>query len=177
MSERIVKVLISRKTDNNHSVLLLTDTSTGKAQRFIIDNSQYNTREYMTYLLAVELSKLEKELASNPDNDNRYTFITAETLKGLNRPANRLHYVTTRTNKNGTPLSDSFVKNIHFIHSALERLGDKVIFTTTNLAIPHEYNGRKLGSKFNAEAIDKSWKLMDTMVPKIDRSLGDFELE
>ena len=179
MSEKIIKVIINRKADENNTVILLTDTKTNKARKFVIDNTQQKTREYMTYLVASELSNIENEINANPNpnSDDKYVIIASESLRGINIAANRLHYISTKTNKSGTALSDNFVNNVQYIHFMLEKLNDRVYLTTTNLAVPHEYNGKRVGTALNAEAISKSWKLMDTIVPPEVKTVKDFELE
>lgn len=178
MSEKITKVIVNRKMENeNKSIILVTDTGTGKAKKHEVNNDQYSTRDYMTYLVALELKGLEDSIKAGNNTDNQYVIIVSETLKGINRDVNRVHYINNKTAKNGSPLTDMFVGNVNYIHCALERLGDKVKLTTINMALPHEYNGKKIGSKYNAEVIDRAWKAMDTILPKVEREIQDFQIE
>ena len=172
MSDKITKVYINRKMEDNQTAILILDTSNTDGNNCYVDkiflpaDSPISTREYMTYLVARDLKELEKEIEQGLNLDRVYNFIIPDMLSGINFDSTRLHYITTKTTKEGKPLGDNFVAYVNSIHFSLQRLNKRVRLMTKNYAVPHEYNGKILGSKYNAELLDKAWSLMDTIAPK-----------
>lgn len=175
---KITKVYVNRKMEDGQTAIVILDTSEVEGNRcfakklFIPANSPVTTREYITYLIAKDLKDIENETNQGLNLDTTYNFIIPDVLAGVNIPATRLFYMNTKTNKKGQPLTNNFVSYVNSIHFSLQRLNNRAKLMTTRFAIPHEYNGKILGSKYNAQLIEEAWNLMDSIVPKREMTFG-----